>query len=56
VLFSGKKMNKKSLGNGFGMISVRNAVEEHGGSMKIESTVGTGTIIHISLPKGGLAI
>lgn len=54
LLFSGKKINKKSLGNGFGMKSVRNAVEEHGGFMKIESTVGTGTSVHISLPNGGL--
>jgi len=46
-LFSSKKRSKKSLGNGYGMKSIRNAVEEHGG-------VGIGTTIHISLPVSGM--
>ncbi len=49
-LFSCKQGSKKSLGNGYGMKSIRNAVEEHGGYIKIESEVGTGTTIHILLP------
>ena len=52
-LFSSKQKSKKSLGNGYGMKSIRNAVEEHGGYIKIESEVGTGTTIHILLPVNG---
>lgn len=50
VLFSGKKTCKKSLGNGYGMKSVRAAVEDHGGFMKVSSERGAGTTVHISLP------
>lgn len=50
ALFSGKKISQKSLGNGYGMKSVRNAVEDHGGFIKIESERGAGMTIHISLP------
>ncbi|MCZ6799751.1 MAG: GAF domain-containing sensor histidine kinase [Nitrospirae bacterium] len=53
-LFSSKKRSKKSLGNGYGMKSIRNAVEEHGGYIKIQSQVGIGTTIHISLPVSGM--
>ena len=53
VLFSTKKGSKKSLGNGLGMKCVRNAVEEHGGFIKVESMRGVGTTIHISLPVQG---
>ena len=54
VLFSTKKVSKKSLGNGLGMNSVRNAIEEHGGFIKVESTRGAGTTIHLSLPVHGM--
>jgi len=54
-IFSHKGPNKKSLGNSYGMKSVRNAVEEHGGYIKIQSGVGIGTTCHISLPIHGHA-
>jgi len=53
VLFSNRRVNTNSQGNGYGMRSVRNAVEEHGGYVKIESTVGSGTTVHLSLPING---
>jgi signal transduction histidine kinase len=56
VLFSTKKVSKKSLGNGLGMNSVRNAIEEHGGFIKVESTRGIGTTVHISLPVQGMPV
>lgn len=52
-LFSKKRTSKKFLGNGYGMTSIRNAVEEHGGYIKVESEVGIGTTIHILLPVNG---
>ena len=49
-IFSHKSLKMKSLSNSYGMKSVRNAVEEHGGHLKIESRIGMGTTFHISLP------
>ncbi len=50
VLFSDKKSRRKSLGNGYGMKSVRAAVEDHGGFIKVTSERGAGTTVHISFP------
>lgn len=54
MLFSGKKTSKKTLGNGYGMKSVRAAVEDHGGFIKVSSERGAGTTVHISLPVDGM--
>jgi len=49
-LFSHKPISQKTLGNSYGLRSIRNAVEDHGGIVKIASTVGVGTTIHVCLP------
>jgi len=54
MLFSGKKTSKETLGNGYGMKSVRTALEDHGGFIKVTSERGAGTIVHISLPVCGM--
>lgn len=56
VLFSTKIVSKKSLGNGLGMNSVRHAIEEHGGFIKVESAKGIGTTVYISLPIQGMLV
>ena len=38
-------------GFGLGLAIARDIVEAHGGNLTIESTVGQGTIVHISLPR-----
>ncbi len=53
-LFSDHITSSKTMGNAFGMKSVKKAVEVHGGSLKIQSTVGIGTTIHFSIPIEGL--
>lgn len=40
----------KSSGMGLGLAFVRNAIQNAGGSIKFESTIGRGTTFHISLP------
>ncbi len=49
-LFSHKQTSQKAMGNSYGLRSARNAVEDHGGTLKIESAVGVGTTMHIWLP------
>ncbi len=44
------RASDKSNGAGLGLYIVKNAVEKLGGNIKIQSTVGVGTIISISLP------
>jgi signal transduction histidine kinase len=43
----------KSNGTGLGMSIVKSFVEKHGGSISVESKVGEGTEMIISLPKSG---
>lgn len=43
----------KSNGTGLGMSIVKSFVEKHGGSISVESNVGEGTEMIISLPKSG---
>jgi len=47
----------KRAGSGLGLPTVHRIVEDHGGSMRIESEVGQGTSVHIRLPaaKGAMA-
>ena len=53
-LFSDHITSSKTMGNAYGMKSIKNAIEAHGGSLKIQSTVGIGTTIHFSIPIEGL--
>jgi len=39
-----------STGSGLGLAIVRDIVEAHGGSVAVESTVGAGTAVHLTLP------
>lgn len=47
----------KRTGSGLGLPTVHRIVEDHGGSVRIESEVGQGTSVHIRLPaaKGAIA-
>ena len=49
-LFSDHITSSKIMGNAYGMKSIKNAIEAHGGGLKIQSTVGIGTTIHFSIP------
>ena len=40
----------KSTGTGLGLLSCRNIVEQHQGTISVQSIVGKGTIFKISLP------
>ncbi len=42
----------KDKGSGLGLSIVRNIMEAHGGAVEIESQVGSGTKVQITLPKG----
>lgn len=42
----------KEKGTGLGLAAAMKTVEAHGGSMRVESTVGAGTTFCVSLPKG----
>ena len=53
-LFSDHITSSKTMGNAYGMKSIKNAIEAHGGSLKIQSMVGMGTTIHFSIPIEGL--
>lgn len=43
---------KKGTGTGLGLFIARQAVEAHGGSMRIESETGKGTRITVAVPRG----
>jgi nitrogen-specific signal transduction histidine kinase len=40
----------KNFGVGLGVPVIRNILEDHGGSVRYESQVGTGTTVLLSLP------
>lgn len=42
----------KSGGTGLGLPTARRLIEEHGGTLTVESTVGRGTMFTVSLPQG----
>jgi signal transduction histidine kinase len=44
--------SSKGGGSGLGLVIVKNIVEAHGGSLKVESSPGKGTVITISIPLG----
>lgn len=41
----------KPEGSGLGLATVHRIVEEHGGSIQLESSVGTGTVVGVRLPR-----
>jgi two-component system sensor histidine kinase PilS (NtrC family) len=43
----------KQGGSGLGLPTVHRSVEEHGGSLRLESAEGAGTIVRIRLPRAG---
>jgi signal transduction histidine kinase len=45
----------KSFGTGLGLPTVKQIVEQHGGTIAIASRMGSGTAVHVSLPSGAAA-
>jgi len=45
-----ERFTTKERGHGFGLLSVRRAVENHGGSIQVRSDEGTGTRFIVRLP------
>ena len=43
--------SSKASGTGLGLLIVRRIIREHGGEIEIESQVGEGTTINLSLPR-----
>ena len=42
----------KEKGTGLGLAAAQKTVEAHGGSMSVESEVGSGTTFTVSIPRG----
>jgi signal transduction histidine kinase len=42
-------------GTGLGLATVHRIVEEHGGSIRVQSAAGKGTSFHVRLPRGAEA-
>ncbi|MFB5606222.1 MAG: ATP-binding protein, partial [Nitrosarchaeum sp.] len=40
----------KQSGTGLGLLNCRNIIEQHQGTISVQSTVGKGTIFRISIP------
>ena len=47
---SGAAVNSGAPGTGLGLVIVRSIVEGHGGVVKIESEVGSGTTVLVEIP------
>lgn len=54
-LFKEMVSTKGSRGTGLGLLVTRKIVEEHLGTLSLESQQGSGTIVRVSLPRGHLA-
>ena len=49
-LFTAKTISKKAGGTGLGTKIVKDVVDAHGGTITVESEIGSGTTFHIHLP------
>ena len=52
-LFTYQAISRKAGGTGLGTKIVKDVVDAHGGSIRVESTQGLGTAFHITLPVEG---
>ena len=46
----------RQIGTGLGLPSCKTIIEQHGGNISLETTIGVGTIFEIELPKSRLSI
>jgi two-component system cell cycle sensor histidine kinase PleC len=53
---AGAKVENGVRGSGLGLAIARSLAEMHGGSLKIRSTVGVGTMVMVRLPVAGLTV
>ncbi|MBX4270493.1 HAMP domain-containing sensor histidine kinase [Clostridium estertheticum] len=56
IMKSFYKIDPKSAGSGLGLAISRSIVDNHGGTLQIESEYGKGTTVNISLPLEGIAV
>ena len=47
------QLTKTHAGSGLGLAIAKSLVNLHGGSMRIRSTLGTGTAVRVNLPRHG---
>lgn len=51
-----KSRDRKSGGSGIGLAIVKQLVENHGGQVTVESTLGSGSIFHVLLPVAAVSL